>query len=66
MLVASDGHHIRPVSWRHDDSSDLGTGDVERGGTFLRRALDAGATVLISILAVAEYTLLKIKQKIRS
>lgn len=66
MLVASDGHHIRPVSWRHDDSSDLGAGDVERGGTFLRWALDAGTAVLICILAVAEYTLLKIKQKMKS
>lgn len=35
MLLAGDRHHIGPVSWCHDDSSDLGTGDVEGGGTFL-------------------------------
>lgn len=35
MLVAGDRHHIGPISWRHDDSGDLGAGNVERGGTFL-------------------------------
>lgn len=35
MFVAGDGYHIGPVGWCHDDSSDLGAGDVEGGGAFL-------------------------------
>lgn len=64
MFVAGDWNHIGPISWCHDDSSDLGAGNVEGGGTFLVWALDAGAAVLIGILAVAEHTLLQWKQKI--
>lgn len=33
MPVAGDGHHVGPVGGRHDDSGDLGAGDVEGGGT---------------------------------
>ena len=33
MLLAGDGHHVGPVGRRHDDSGDLGAGDVEGGGT---------------------------------
>lgn len=66
MFVAGDRYHIGPVGWHHNDSSDLGAGDVEGGGAFLVWALDAGATVLIGILAVAEHTLLQWKQKRRT
>lgn len=59
MLVAGDGHHVGPVSGRHDYSGDLGTGDVEGGCAILARALDAGAAVLISNFAMAEHTLLQ-------
>lgn len=64
MFVAGDWNHIGPISWCHDDSSDLGAGNVEGRGTFLVWALDTGAAVLIGILAVAEHTLLQWKQKI--
>lgn len=35
MPVAGDGYHIGPVGWRHDYSSNLGAGDMERGGAVL-------------------------------
>lgn len=59
MLVAGDRHHVGPVSWCHDDSGNLGAGDVERGGAFVVRALDASAAVLVGSLVVAEHTLLQ-------
>ena len=62
MLVAGDGHHVRPVGGLHHYSSDLGAGDMEGGGTVLVCALDAGATVLTRILAMAEHTFLQQKQ----
>lgn len=64
MFVAGNRHHIRPVCRRHDNSCNLSAGDVERGGTFLLRALDAGAAVLTGTLAVAEHTLLQWKQEL--
>lgn len=63
MLVAGDRHHIWPVSRRHDYSSNLGTGDMEGGGTVLVRTLDAGAAVLSGTAAVAEHALLQSEQK---
>ena len=63
MFVAGNRHHIRPVCGRHSNSCDLSTGDVERGGTFLLGALDAGAPVLTGTLAVAEHTLLQWKHE---
>lgn len=62
MLVAGDRHHVGPVSRCHDDSGNLGAGDVERGGAFVVRALDASAAVLVGSLVVAEHTLLQWKQ----
>lgn len=59
MFVAGDRHHIRPVCGRHGNACKLSTGDVEGGGAFLLRALDAGAAVLPGTLAVAEHTLLQ-------
>lgn len=35
MLVAGDRHHIWPVGRLHDYSGNLGTGDMEGGGTVL-------------------------------
>lgn len=59
VLVAGDWHHIGPISRSHDDPGDLGAGDVEGGGAFVVRALDAGAAVLIGILVMAEHTRLQ-------
>lgn len=64
MFVAGNGHHIRPVCRCHGNSCDLSAGDVEGGGAFLLRALDAGAAVLTGTLAVAEHTLLQGKQEV--
>lgn len=63
VFVAGDGHHIWPVGRLHDDSGDVGAGDVEGGGTVLVRALDAGAPVLIGALAVAVHTFLQCKNQ---
>lgn len=46
-------------------SGNLGTGDMEGGGTVLVRALDAGTVILIGIVAVAEHTLLQWEKKNR-
>lgn len=46
MPVATDRDHIGPVGWFHEDSSDLGAGNVEGGGAVIVRALDAGTAVL--------------------
>lgn len=59
MFVAGNRHHIRPVCRRHGNGCELSTSDVEGGGAFLLRALDAGAAVLTGTLAVAEHTLLQ-------
>jgi len=59
VLVAADRHHVGPVGRRHDDSGDLGAGDVEGGGTVLVGALDAGAAVTVGRLSVAEDALLR-------
>lgn len=63
VLLADDWDHIGPVGGLHQHSSDLSTGDVERGGAVLVRALDAGAAVLIRTLAVAENTSLQKKTR---
>lgn len=59
MFMAGNRHHVRPVCRRHGDSCDLSAGDVEGGGAFLLRALDAGAAVL----TVAQHALLRWKQE---
>lgn len=64
MFVAGNRHHIRPVCRHHGNSCDLSAGDMEGGGAFLLRALDAGTTVLTGTLAVAEHTLLQRKQEV--
>lgn len=64
MFMAGNWHHVRPIGWRHDNSGNLSTGDVEGSGTFLMWALDASATVLTGGLAVAKHTFLRWEQKI--
>lgn len=63
MLLTGDGHHVRPVGRCHDNSGELGAGDVEGRGTVVVWALDAGAAVLIGSLSVAEHTLLQYKKR---
>lgn len=42
MLVASDGHHVGPIVWLHEDPSSMGAGHMEGSGAMLEGTLYTG------------------------
>lgn len=65
VLVASDGHHVRPISRLHEHPGNMRTGDMEGGGAALIGALYTRATDLLGAL-VAVHTLLKYQRENKS